>query len=145
ILATFLERRAMMLDVGRSDVRILGSRFSPATHRLREFAERSRLPHEWIDLESDESADALLTHFGIATSETPVVICHGNRVLKNPTVSDVARCLGLDARSRAERDRTYDVIVVGAGPAGLSASVYAASEGLATLTVDASGVGGQAG
>ncbi len=144
VLAAFVERRAMLMKEGLADLRIFGSRYSPATHQLREFAERSRLPHKWIDLDSDPEADAMLAQFGLNASDTPVVICHGRQVLKNPTVETLAQCLGLHARSVAPGQRV-DLIVIGAGPAGLAAAVYAASEGLSTLTLDVGGVGGQAG
>jgi thioredoxin reductase (NADPH) len=143
ILKTFLMRRQLLLSSGYAGVRIVGSRFSPAAHRLRDFASRNLIPFTWIDLETDAQADALLRHFGISPSETPVVIGRGGALRKNPSIQEFAACAGLTAT--LEDDHVYDVVIVGAGPAGLAASVYAASEGLDVLTADLLAAGGQAG
>jgi thioredoxin reductase (NADPH) len=143
ILKTFLMRRQLLLSSGYAGVRIVGSRFSPAAHRLRDFASRNLIPFTWIDLETDDQADALLRHFGISPSETPVVIGRGGDLRKNPSIQEFAACAGLTAT--LEDDHVYDVVIVGAGPAGLAASVYAASEGLDVLTADLLAAGGQAG
>lgn len=142
VLRAYLIRRAILIGLG-TGLRIVGSRFSPDTRRLRDFAARNRLPHRWIDLEEDPDAEVLLREFGITPEQTPVVIWQGTCVLRNPSNADLARVIGLPAPSVA--DASFDVIVVGAGPAGLAASVYAASEGLSTLTLDAVATGGQAG
>ncbi len=141
ILRAFLVRRSLLIGLG-AGLRILGSRFSPDTRRLREFAARNRLPHRWIDLEEDSEAESLLTELGVPTSETPVVIWRGREVLRNPSNAELARVIGLPARPMP-KDVT-DFIVVGAGPAGLGAAVYASSEGLGTMLVDAVATGGQA-
>jgi len=143
ILKTFLMRRQLLLSSGYAGVRIVGSRFSPAAHRLRDFASRNLIPFTWIDLETDDQADALLRHFGISPSETPVVIGRGGTLKKNPSIQEFAACAGLTAT--LVDDHVYDVVIVGAGPAGLAASVYAASEGLDVLTADLLAAGGQAG
>jgi thioredoxin reductase (NADPH) len=143
ILKTFLMRRQLLLSSGYAGVRIVGSRFSPAAHRLRDFASRNLIPFTWIDLETDDQADALLRHFGISPSETPVVIGRGGDLRKNPSIQEFAACAGLTAT--LVDDHVYDVVIVGAGPAGLAASVYAASEGLDVLTADLLAAGGQAG
>jgi thioredoxin reductase (NADPH) len=101
------------------------------------------VPHVWIELEEDSKAEALLEKFGAKTSETPVTIWQGEDVLKNPTNAELARTIGL--KVGAPWERTYDLVVVGAGPAGLGASVYGASEGLSTLALESVALGGQAG
>jgi thioredoxin reductase (NADPH) len=143
IIKAFLTRRDLLLSSGLEGVKIIGSRFSPDAHRLRDFATRNLIPFKWIDLESDEEADVLLRQFGISPSETPVVMGRAGTFKKNPTNAEFARCAGLTAT--VEEDHVYDLVVVGAGPAGLAASVYAASEGLDVLTADELAAGGQAG
>jgi thioredoxin reductase (NADPH) len=143
ILKTFLMRRQLLLSSGYAGVRIVGSRFSPDAHRLRDFASRNMIPITWIDLETDDQADALLRHFGISPSETPVVIGRGGALKKNPSIQEFAACAGLTAT--LVDDHVYDLVIVGAGPAGLAASVYAGSEGLDVLTADLLAAGGQAG
>src|SRR5215212_7186738 len=142
ILKAFLARRSYMMRTGLG-LRIIGSRHSGDATRLREFAARNRLPHVWIELEEDPTAEALLERFGASPSETPVTIWQGRDVLKNPTNAELARAIGL--KVDAPRKRTYDLVVVGAGPAGLGASVYGASEGLSTLALESIALGGQAG
>src|ERR671916_533944 len=142
ILKAFLARRAYMMKTGLG-LRIIGSRRSSDAARLREIAARNRVPHVWIELEDDPTAEALLERFGAKPSETPVTIWQGEDVLKNPTNAEFARAIGL--KVDAPRERTYDLVVVGAGPAGLGASVYGASEGLSTLALESIALGGQAG
>jgi thioredoxin reductase (NADPH) len=142
ILKAFLARRSVLMRVG-TGLRIVGSRRSKDALRLREFAVRNRLPHRWIELEEDERAGALLERFGLQPQETPVAIWLGEKVLKNPSNAELARTIGLDVDT--SRDQIYEIIVVGAGPAGLAAAVYGASEGLATLSLEAVALGGQAG
>jgi thioredoxin reductase (NADPH) len=143
ILRAYLLRRDMLIGIG-AGFKIVGSRFSPATRRLREFAARNRLPHRWIDLEKDPDAEALLRSLGIGPEETPVVIWGRDRVLRNPSAEELARVVGLKSPSMPAND-TWDLIIAGAGPSGLAAAVYGASEGLTTVVVDAIAVGGQAG
>jgi thioredoxin reductase (NADPH) len=142
ILKAFLARRAYMMRNGLG-LRIVGSRHSGAATRLREFAVRNHLPHYWIELEEDLKAEALLEKFGAKPSDTPLTIWQGKDVLKNPTNSELARTIGLNVE--APRERTYDLVVVGAGPGGLGAAVYGASEGLSTLALESIALGGQAG
>jgi thioredoxin reductase (NADPH) len=142
ILRAYLIRRELLIGLG-AGFRIVGSRYSPDTRRLREFAARNRLPHRWIDVEDDSGAEALLRQLGISPEETPVVIW-GKEVLRNPSNAELARRIGLPPPP-AGSDRIADLLVVGAGPAGLAASVYGASEGLETVTLDAIATGGQAG
>jgi thioredoxin reductase (NADPH) len=143
IVRAFLMRRQLLLSSGFVGVRIIGSHYSPAVHRLRDFAARNGVPTRFIDLETDEGADALLRQLGIGTADTPVVIGRNGALKRNPSIADFAHCAGLTAT--LEEDHVYDLVVVGAGPAGLAASVYAASEGLDVLTADAVAAGGQAG
>jgi thioredoxin reductase (NADPH) len=142
ILKSFIARRSWGMRAGFG-LRIIGSRHSRDATRLREFAARNRLLHVWIELEEDPGAEALLDRFGAKPSELPVVIWQSKDVLKNPTNADLARVIGL--KVDAPRERTYDLIVVGTGPAGLGASVYGASEGLSTLALESVALGGQAG
>ncbi len=142
ILKAFLARRSYMMRTGVG-LRIIGSRRSGDATRLREFAARNRLPHVWIELEEDPTAEALLERFGASPSETPVTIWQGEDMLKNPTNAELARAIGL--KVDVPRERTYDLVVVGAGPAGLGAAVYGASEGLSTLALESVALGGQAG
>jgi thioredoxin reductase (NADPH) len=142
ILRACLIRRWALIGMG-AGYKILGSRHSPDTRRLREFAARSRLPHRWIDLEEDPSSEDLLRQLGVEPHETPVVICPGGEVLRNPSNADLARAAGLVAPPSP--GELCDLVVVGAGPAGLAAAVYGASEGLDTVVLDGVSTGGQAG
>ena len=142
ILKAFLARRSYMIRTGLG-LRIIGSRRSVKAARLREFAARNRVPHVWIELDEDPEAEALLGRLGAKPSETPVTVWQGEDVLKNPTNLEFARATGLEVG--APTDRTYDLLVVGTGPAGLGASVYGASEGLSTLALESVALGGQAG
>jgi thioredoxin reductase (NADPH) len=142
ILRAFLARRSYMVRTGLG-LRIIGSRRSADAARLREFAARNRVPHVWIELEQDPTAEALLERFGAKPSEAPVTVWQGEDVLKKPTKAEFARATGLEVEAPLER--TYDLVVVGAGPAGLGASVYGASEGLSTLALESVALGGQAG
>src|ERR687890_2491143 len=142
ILKAFLARRAYMIRTGLG-LRIIGSRHSSDAARLREVAARNRLPHVWIELEDDPGAEALLERFGAKASDTPVTVWQTKEVLKNPTDAEFAHTTGL--KVDAPLEQTYDLVVVGAGPAGLGASVYGASEGLSTLALESTALGGQAG
>src|SRR5215207_8751778 len=142
ILKTFLARRSYLMRTGVG-LRIIGSRHSSDATRLREIAARNHLPHVWIELEEDPRAEALLERFGAKPSETPVTIWQAKEVLKNPTNAELARTIGL--KVGVPWERTYDLVVVGAGPAGLGAAVYGASEGLSTLALESVALGGQAG
>jgi thioredoxin reductase (NADPH) len=141
ILRAYLIRRSILIEHG-AGFRIVGSRFSPDTRRLREFAARNRLPHRWIDVEEDKAAEMLLRRLGVEPDQAPVVLWR-QQVLHNPSNADLARVIGLRRLDSGERVR--DLVVVGAGPAGLAAAVYSASEGLSTTVLDAVATGGQAG
>jgi thioredoxin reductase (NADPH) len=142
ILAAFIARRSILMEGAAPTIRVIGSRFSPESLRLREFLARTGIPHEWIDSETDSGVDALLRQFSLASSDLPVVIATGS-VLRNPTPGQLASYLGLTLESVPER--CFDLVVVGGGPAGLAAAVYGASEGLHTLGVEMTAPGGQAG
>lgn len=142
ILTAFLARRAALLSAPSAAIRVVGSRFSPESTRIREFLARSRIPHEWMDPDRDEHVEDVLREFGVTPGELPVVIATGS-VLRRPTTGALAEYLGLTVESLP--GRCFDLIVVGAGPAGLAAAVYGASEGLSTLALDRVAVGGQAG
>ncbi|MFE5144322.1 FAD-dependent oxidoreductase [Streptomyces fagopyri] len=142
VLRACLGRRALLVGQG-AGFRIIGSRYSPDTRRLREFTLRNRLPHRWIDLETDEEAEELLRRFGVGPEETPLVIWRDTTLLRNPSNAELARLIGLP--SLPAKNRHGDVLIVGSGPAGLAAAVYAASEGLSTTVVEALATGGQAG
>ena len=140
ILRAYLARRAVLIGLGAGP-RLIGSRYSQDTRRLRVFLTRNRFPHGFLDLEEDSGADALVRELGLEPSETPIVL-HGGQLLRNPSNQEVARALGLQRPSRAQSG--CDLLVVGAGPAGLAAAVYGASEGLDTAMVDKVAAGGQA-
>jgi thioredoxin reductase (NADPH) len=141
LLRAFLLLRSHLVRLG-AGVKIVGSCFSPDVRRLREFAARNRLPHDWIDVESDPVAEDLLRQFRIRPEETPVVIWTG-QILRNPSNADLAGALQIgDEIDPADH---YDLIVLGGGPGGLAAAVYGASEGLKTLVVEGVATGGQAG
>ena len=140
ILGAFLARRAILIEAG-TGAKVVGSRYSRDTIRIREFFARNRMPYQWIDVEADEEADTLLCALHVAPDEIPVVV-GGGEVLRNPSNNDVARLLGLGARGAPPA--MCDLVIVGGGPAGLAAAVYGASEGLDTQAIDAIAFGGQA-
>ncbi len=142
ILGAFMARRSILIGVG-TGMKLIGSRFSPDSRQLREFLARNRMPYQWIDLEADDDAEALLSTLAIEASETPVVVASDGEILRNPDSAELGRAIGLGAPG-APPD-LCDVIVVGAGPAGLAAGLYAASEGLDIQGVEAIALGGQAG
>jgi thioredoxin reductase (NADPH) len=140
ILRAFILRRTLQANIG-AGLRIIGSKYDPDTRRLRDFASRNRIPHVWVDLEEDPQAEDLLRALGLTDAKTPVVIWKGQRVLPNPSNAELADLIGLRA---APTRAAHDLVVVGAGPGGLAAAVYAASEGLSTVVLDAVATGGQA-
>ena len=142
ILRAFLERRSILIDLGTGH-RVVGSRFSQDSRRLREFLARNRVPHSWVDLEEDEEAEQVLRALGVAPAETPVVLLSGGGVLRNPSNSELSVSIGLGARGSPPA--MCDLVIVGGGPAGLAAALYGASEGLDTQAVEAVAFGGQAG
>ncbi len=142
ILAAFMARRSVLLAGASATTRIIGSRFSPESLQVREFLARSGIPYEWLDPDHDPDVETVLEQFGIDPGELPVVISSGV-VLRHPTPGALAEYLGLTLDSLPSR--CFDLVIVGGGPAGLSAAVYGASEGLRTLGLEKTGIGGQAG
>jgi thioredoxin reductase (NADPH) len=125
------------------DAVVIGSSHSAGTLRVKEFLTRNGHPFQYIDLDRDHEAQELLDRFQISVADVPVVICRGQSVLRNPSNAQVADCLGFN--EEIDRNRVSDLVVVGAGPAGLAAAVYGASEGLDVLVLESSVPGGQAG
>jgi thioredoxin reductase (NADPH) len=142
-LRAFVMRRVYLIANSVGDAVLVGSSHSADTLRLRAFLTRNGHPHTYLDVERDPDVQTVLDHFGIAMSEIPVVICRGDLVLRNPSNAQVAECFGLNAG--IDEGEVYDLIVVGAGPSGLAAAVYGASEGLNVLVIEGNGPGGQAG
>lgn len=142
ILRAFILRRNIHAGLG-AGLRIIGSRYSADTRRLRDFASRNRIPYRWEDLEEDPEAECTLRDFGITPDQTPVVIWKGRTVLRNPSTTELAELIGL--RKDSLPREAHDLLVVGAGPGGLAAAVTAASEGLSTVVLDGTATGGQAG
>ncbi len=140
--ALVARREILRSGEGAATIRIIGSRYSPEAMALRTFANRAHLPHQWVDLEDVDDAPVYLANMGVRPRDVPVVVTP-TAVLRSPTVGDFAFHLGLTYRNVP--GYISDLVVVGTGPAGLAASVYGASEGLDTLSLDAVGAGGQAG
>jgi thioredoxin reductase (NADPH) len=142
-MRAFILRRVMLITGQSSDVILLGSTQSAGTLRLQQFLTRNTYPFVNLDIDSDSSVRDLLERFHVTVEDLPVVVCRASVVLKNPSNEEVAACLGMN--QQIDDDRIRDVIVVGAGPAGLAAGVYAASEGLDVLVLETGTPGGQAG
>jgi thioredoxin reductase (NADPH) len=142
-MRAFILRRLALINQGFGNVVLMGSRHSANTLHLREFLTRNAHPYVYIDLDTDKASQELLDRFEVKMSEIPVVVCNGSTVLRNPTTQQLADCLGLNAS--IDESQVRDVIIVGAGPSGLAAAVYAASEGLDALVIEADSPGGQAG
>ncbi len=142
-LRAFLRRRAALIAQPSGNLMLIGSRYSAATLRLKEFLSRNGQPYTYLEVERDAGVQELLEHFQINLGDIPVLICRGRPGLRNPTNAQVAQCLGFN--SELDESRVYDLVVVGAGPSGLAAAVYAASEGLDVLVLESNAPGGQAG
>jgi thioredoxin reductase (NADPH) len=142
-MRAFILRRVSLITSQASDVILLGSTHSAGTLRLQQFLTRNTYPYLNLDIDSDPSVRDLLERFHVRIEDFPVVVCRSSVVLKNPSNEEVAACLGMN--QQINDDRVRDVIVVGAGPAGLAAGVYAASEGLDVLVIETGTPGGQAG
>jgi thioredoxin reductase (NADPH) len=143
LMRAFIVRRVELIAQGVGDLIVLGSTHCSGTLRVKEFLTRNIQPYTYIDLESEPDVQTLLDRFHVTTTDVPVLVCRGQAVLRNPTNRQIAECLGFNEAVNASQ--IYDLIVVGAGPAGLAASVYAASEGLNVLVLESSAPGGQAG
>ena len=142
LMRAFILRRVSLIESRTGDVVLLGSEHCSGTLRVREFLTRNGHPFSMIDLDRDEGVQDLLDRFQIASRDIPVLICRGEIVLRNPTLEEIADCLGLN--EAIDETQIRDMVVVGAGPAGLAAAVYGASEGLDVLVLEMSSPGGQA-
>jgi thioredoxin reductase (NADPH) len=142
-MRAFILRRLELIRRGQGDVTLLGSRHSAKTLQLREFLTRNEHPFTYVDLDADKVSQELLDRFEVKVDEIPVIICRSGMVFRNPTMQKLAEGLGLN--STIDESQVRDLIIVGAGPSGLAAAVYAASEGLDVLVVETSTPGGQAG
>jgi thioredoxin reductase (NADPH) len=143
LMRAFILRRVSLVMDGVSDMVLLGSRHSAATLHLKEFLTRNGQPFTYQDVETDPDVQLLLDRFHIGVNEVPVVLCQGGHVLRNPSPESLAAVLGLNPKLDPQAVR--DLVIVGAGPGGLAAAVYAASEGLDTLVLETTAPGGQAG
>ncbi|HWZ85924.1 MAG TPA: FAD-dependent oxidoreductase [Thermoanaerobaculia bacterium] len=143
VMRAFILRRVELIANGFGDVVLLGSSHNPGTLNVREFLTRNGHPHTYVDVDRDPGTQELLDHFHVGVADVPVLICRGTVVLRNPSNAEIAGCLGFNEGVDTERIR--DLVVVGAGPAGLAAAVYGASEGLDALVLESNVPGGQAG
>ena len=142
-MRAFILRRLALISRGQGNVILMGSRHSAETLRLREFLSRNEHPYTYVDLDTDKASQELLDRFEVKLDEIPVAVCNARFVLRNPSIQQLADCLGLN--SAIDESQVRDLIIVGAGPSGLAAAVYAASEGLDVLVIEAATPGGQAG
>jgi thioredoxin reductase (NADPH) len=143
ILRAFILRRVELIARGISDVVVVGSIHCAGTLRVREFLARNGYPYAYIDLDRDAGVQELLDQFHVNADDVPILICRGEVVLRHPTNAQIADCLGFN--EAIEPGQLRDLVIVGAGPAGLAAAVYGASEGLNVLVLESSAPGGQAG
>jgi thioredoxin reductase (NADPH) len=142
-MRAFILRRLALITRGQGNVIVMGSRHCANTLRIREFLGRNAHPYTYVDLDTDKTSQELLDRFEVKTGDVPVVICNGSTVLRNPSTQQLADCLGFNAS--IDQSHMRDLIIVGAGPSGLAAAVYAASEGLDALVIETDAPGGQAG
>lgn len=143
VMRAFILRRVSLLSTGKGDAVLVGSRDSAATLRVQAFLVRNGHPHRYLDVVRDHETQAMLDQFRVSVSEIPILICRGALVLRNPTNAEVAECLGFN--QSLDLDPVRDLVICGAGPGGLAAAVYGASEGLDVLVIEAVAPGGQAG
>ncbi|HEY1975830.1 MAG TPA: FAD-dependent oxidoreductase [Candidatus Baltobacteraceae bacterium] len=143
IMRAFILRRLGFVRAGVGDVVLIGSVHSADTVRIKEFLMRNGHPYNYLDLERDAEVEQLMKTFQVSATEIPVVICRGKTVLRNPSNHELAQCLGFN--ESIDRKHIRDLVVIGAGPAGLAAAVYGASEGLDVLVIETNAPGGQAG
>src|SRR5213076_1929302 len=142
-LRAFILRRLELIAREVGDIVLIGSSHSLDTFRIKEFLTRNYQPYSYIDLERDTQVQEMLDRFSLSTDDLPVLICRGSAVLRNPTNEEITSCLGFN--EGIDQAHVRDLIIVGAGPAGLAAAVYAASEGLDVLVLETNSPGGQAG
>jgi thioredoxin reductase (NADPH) len=143
LMKALISRRMELVARGIGDVLLIGSSQSAATFRIKVFLTRNGHPFKYLDIDRDADVRDLLDRFRVDCGDLPVLICRGEAVLKNPANQEIAQCLGFN--ERIDQVQLRDVVIVGAGPAGLAAAVYAASEGLDALVIESNSPGGQAG
>ncbi|HEY7082804.1 MAG TPA: FAD-dependent oxidoreductase [Nitrososphaeraceae archaeon] len=143
LMRAFILRRVELIAAGVGDVVLIGSTYSADTLRIKEFLMRNGHPYSYIDLERDSDVQNMLDSFKISASEIPVLICRGELVLRNPSKQEIADCLGFN--ESIDQTHVRDLVIIGAGPSGLAAAVYGASEGLDVLVLETGSPGGQAG
>ena len=143
LMRAFILRRLALMSSGHGDVAVIGSSHSSGTLRIKEFLSRNGYPYSYIDLDRDTAVQEVLDRFKVTVDDIPVLICRGEVVLRNPTNQEIVECLGLNVG--IDRAQVRDVVIVGAGPSGLAAAVYGASEGLKVLVLEETAPGGQAG
>jgi thioredoxin reductase (NADPH) len=143
LMRAFILRRLELIALDLGDVVVLGSAYGAGTLRVKEFLTRNGHPFHYVDLDRDREAQELLDRFHVAIADIPVLVCRGEVVLRNPTNAEIADCLGFN--EGIDHTRVSDLLIVGAGPAGLAAAVYGASEGLDVLVLESNLPGGQAG
>src|SRR6188472_4827504 len=143
LMRAFILRRVELIAAGVGDIVLVGSTYSASTLRIKEFLMRNGHPYSYVDLERDPDVQNLLDSFQISAGEIPVLICRGQIVLRNPSNQEIADCLGFN--ESIDQTQVRDLVVIGAGPSGLAAAVYGASEGLDVMVLETSSPGGQAG
>src|SRR5688572_4048169 len=143
ILRAFILRRVELIAQGIGDAVLVGSRHSAGTLRVQEFLTRNGHPYQYLDADLDLGVQQLLESFQVAAADVPIVICRGEVVLRNPTNVEIADCLGFNVS--IDHSQLRDVVIIGAGPSGLAAAVYAASEGFDVLVIESTAPGGRAG
>ena len=142
LLKAFIARRALLVESGFQGLRVIGSEHSRDAFLIREFLARNQVPFTWIDVDAEAAVGQLLERLGLTQEAMPAVVFGSGALLRHPSIRALAEVVGL---KRPLDDRSYDLVVVGAGPAGLAAAVYSSSEGLSTLVLDGVAPGGQAG
>ena len=142
LLRAFIARRELLVASGFQGLRVIGSGSSRDTFRIRDFLARNQVPFTWVDMDRESQVSEMLRGFGLSESDTPVIICGSEPLLRNPSTRALAELTGVRPPLT---QKTYDLVIIGGGPAGLAAAVYGSSEGLATVVIDSIAPGGQAG